>query len=67
MSYASMHALVTLNKEKWHKENVQTAQLLIKLGYKMITYTAVGIVITWFAPSVFRLLNIERPSFHTEI
>ena len=39
----------------------------VKLGTKLFTYGLVGVDVTWLAPAVFRLLTIERPTFHTEI
>ena len=68
ISYAAMKGIVsTLRKDKVAKEDVRDVELFIKLGTKLITYAAIGIDVMYFAPAVFRLLNIERPTFHTEI
>ena len=47
--------------------NEQSGRLTVKLVCKLLTYAAIGININWFSPAVFRLLGIERPTFHTEI
>lgn len=69
ISYAFMKGIVsaTRNKEKLVKEDVRDTEIFVKLGSKLITYAAIGIDVMYFAPAVFRLLNIERPTFHTEI
>ena len=67
LSYATMRALVKLRKEKKEKDDVANSELFVKIGCKLITYTAIGINIMWFSPAVFRMLGIERPTFHTEI
>lgn len=40
---------------------------IVEVPYKFITYTAIGFVITYIAPCVFRLLNIERVTMFTEV
>jgi sphingosine-1-phosphate phosphatase 1 len=51
------------------KDNVKEEEIEanVKLGTKLFTYGLVGVDVTWLAPAVFRLLTIERPTFHTEI
>ena len=52
------------NKEE---ENEHEMDANVKLGTKLFTYGLVGVDVMWLAPVIFRLLNIERPTFHTEI
>lgn len=42
-------------------------KLLIEIPSKLITYCAIGFVITYVAPFVFRLLCIERETMFTEV
>lgn len=69
ISFTAMKGIVATlrSKDKPFKEDEQDVKLFIKLGTKLITYAAIGIDVVCFAPAVFRLLNIERPTFHTEI
>lgn len=39
----------------------------VELCYKFVTYVAVGIDIVYTAPLVFRLLQIGRPEYYTEV
>lgn len=45
-----------------HKPGVIT-----ELFTKFFSYVVVGFTVTHIAPNIFRNLNIERPTFHTEI
>ncbi|XP_015927970.2 sphingosine-1-phosphate phosphatase 2 [Parasteatoda tepidariorum] len=42
-------------------------KLLVEIPSKFLTYTAIGFVITYVSPFVFRLLNIERLTMFTEV
>lgn len=69
VSHAAMKGIVSTlrSKDKPVEEDARDVKLFIKLGTKLITYAAIGIDVMWFAPAVFRMLNIERPTYHTEI
>lgn len=69
VSYAAMRGVVSTlrNKDKLAKEDARDVELFVKLGVKLMTYAAIGIDVVCLAPAVFRFLNIERPTFHTEI
>jgi sphingosine-1-phosphate phosphatase 1 len=69
VSYAAMRTVVSTlrSKEKSAKEDAGDVELFVKLGTKLMTYAVIGIDVMCLAPAVFRLLNIERPTFHTEI
>lgn len=40
---------------------------VVEMSYKFITYTTIGIMITYISPIVFRFLNIERITMFTEV
>jgi len=40
---------------------------VVTIGSKMICYTFVGFEVICVAPALFHLLNIERPTFYTEV
>lgn len=42
-------------------------RLIVELFYKFITYIAIGFTIIFTAPTVFRIIGVERPTFYTEI
>lgn len=42
-------------------------RLIVELFYKFITYIAIGFTIIFTAPSIFRIMGVERPTFYTEI
>ncbi|PRD26322.1 UNVERIFIED_CONTAM: Sgpp1 [Trichonephila clavipes] len=42
-------------------------KILVEIPSNIITYTAIGFVITYIAPFVFRLLCIERETAFTEV
>ncbi|XP_046445265.1 sphingosine-1-phosphate phosphatase 2-like [Daphnia pulex] len=69
VSYAAMKGVVSTlrSKDKLAKEDARDVELFVKLGVKLMTYAAIGIDVVCLAPAAFRFLNIERPTFHTEI
>ncbi|XP_057380849.1 sphingosine-1-phosphate phosphatase 2-like [Daphnia carinata] len=69
LSYATMRRVVSTlrSRDKLTKEDAQDVELFVKLGSKLLTYAAIGIDVVCLAPAAFRFLNIERPTFHTEI
>lgn len=51
-----------------HKgSNSKDDEASITIGSKLMCYALMGIDVICFAPALFRLLNIERPTFHTEV
>lgn len=71
LSYVIMKGIAVLLRKdrlKRAKEGqVSDLELFVKLGSKLITYGAIGLNVMCLAPSVFRYLDIERLTFHTEI
>lgn len=62
VSCAAFRGLVQMRKGK-----EADATLFIKLSSKLFTYTTIGFHVNFLAPIIFRRLNIERPTFYTEI
>ena len=67
LAYAALRAGLAFQRRQVDGREGEDVELSVKLGAKLITYAAVGVDVLWLAPAVFRLLNIERPTFHTEI
>ncbi|XP_050084167.1 sphingosine-1-phosphate phosphatase 1-like [Anopheles aquasalis] len=42
-------------------------KIIVELSYKLFTYGVIGFNTQYLLPSVFKLLNIGRPDFYTEI
>ena len=49
------------------KVKPSTREVFVELSYKFVTYMSMGFNIVFLAPAVFRLVGIERPTFHTEV
>jgi len=47
--------------------NCTRKEVFVELTYKFITYSSVSFNVVFLSPVVFRLIGIERPTFHTEI
>lgn len=63
ISSVIMKSLVQMYKGTNSKDN----EGFIIIGAKLMCYALIGIDINCFVPVLFRLLNIERPTVHTEI
>ncbi|XP_014251345.1 sphingosine-1-phosphate phosphatase 2-like [Cimex lectularius] len=69
-SYATLCFFLRLNANELKKTVHTTASSTkntVELCYKFITYSSIGFNTLYLLPSVFSLLGIERPTFHTEI
>lgn len=42
-------------------------KIIVELSYKFFVYSMIGFNINFLLPNVFKLLNIGRPDFYTEI
>lgn len=70
MSYAFVCGL--LGKDKNQLRNSENSlqnkhKIIVELSYKFFTYGMIGFNTQYLLPNVFKLLNIGRPDFYTEI
>jgi len=65
--YATLHSLILRHKEVSYLTKETTKEVLVELTYKYLSYIAIGFNVVYLAPAAFRFMNIERPTFHTEI
>lgn len=59
--------LLSKDRKRVKEGQVSDLELFVRLGSKLITYGLIGLNVMCLAPNVFRYLDIERPTFHTEI
>ncbi|XP_058060168.1 sphingosine-1-phosphate phosphatase 1-like [Anopheles bellator] len=70
ISYAFVCFLLGRDKNELRRsENTleNKNKIIVELSYKLFTYGVIGFNTQYLLPSVFKLLNIGRPDFYTEI